>query len=299
MRTTTRPGLQAIFKESNIDTLSLDAYHLGFIVGPRINAMGRLDHALDSLRLLCTRNPDQAAALANLLGDTNKERQLQTDTALSHALSQLSSDGIIVVADASYHPGIIGLIAGKLTEKYYRPAVAISVGKEQSKASARSIPGFHITDELRKHSHLFVNIGGHAQAAGFTIDTSKIGELIEVIKTMIIPTNLLIRPSRIDCQIPISSANQELYLAIQDFAPFGLGNPTPVFESLNVSISSPKRIGSSQQHLKFKAGGLDAIYFNAPSDLALTSQASLIYSLTQNTFNGSTTLQLNIKSANL
>jgi single-stranded-DNA-specific exonuclease len=297
LRSTTRPGLQALFKLAGIEQTTIDPYHVGYIIGPRLNAMGRLEHAMDSLRLLCTPNPVQAAELANLLHATNLTRQSETESAISHATSLNPTGDVLVVASETYHPGVIGLVAAKLTEKFYRPSIAISIGPVVSKGSARSISGFNITDHIRQFSSQLVNVGGHAMAAGFTIDNKFLTEFIAHISQASIDPNLFIRPTRVDMELPLDSVTLDLYYRLAELAPFGLGNPTPTFSTSGVSMTDPRRIGQDGKHLKFRAGELEAIYFNAPLGIEQpTSNISIIYSLTLNTFNGKTSLQLNIKS---
>ena len=293
---TTRPGLMALFEESAIKP-PINAYHVGFILGPRLNAAGRLEHALDSLRLLCTKDPAKAHDLAAHLGEVNRTRQELTQHAVEHALNSLNITNLLVTADESYDEGVIGLIAAKLVEKHHRPAVAISIGEKTSKGSARSIPGFHITEHLRRFESLLTNVGGHAMAAGFTIETSKIQDLISSISHPDIPADLLVKKQRVDCEIPLSVINDSLFKKIKEFEPFGLGNPTPIFMTKNVQISNTRQMGKLNQHQKFDVDGLEAVWFNAPlstSDLAL-STVDLIYQIDENTWNGSTKLQLIVK----
>ena len=273
---TTRPGLLALFREAGLSPNSclLTPYHLGFIIGPRINAMGRLEHAIDSLRLLCTHKLDQATQLAKLLGETNKLRQDETRSSVDHALGTLDENNLpdmIIVSDTGYHPGVIGLIAGKLTEKHHRPCVAISIGETESKASCRSVSGFHITDHLRQYGDLLVAVGGHAMAAGFTVSNLNLPKLLKKLTETKIDPKILKKKQRVDAKIPLTAIDQKLIARLKEFEPFGLGNPTPIFSSLRVEISDIRKLGKLGQHLKFKAGDLEAIWFNVPSP-SLTSQ---------------------------
>lgn len=302
LKTTTRPGLLALFKEAGLNPEDIEAYHLGYVIGPRLNAMGRLEHALDSLRLLCTHDPAQADQLAAKLGDTNRSRQQLTLDSTAHAISQIETQygtdlpKLLIVSDASYDEGIIGLIAAKLLEKYSRPAIAVSVGSELSKASARSVPGFHITDHLRLADQFLTNVGGHAMAAGFTVKTDLLGSLSELLvreAAARLDDSLLVKSRRMDAEIPFSLVGFDLYQRLQEFAPFGLGNPHPVFFTPGLQLVSPRRMGKANQHLKFTVGGFDAIAFNFPSEPA--SPADLYYTLDINTWNNQTKLQLMIK----
>lgn len=298
LKNTTRLGLLALFQEAAIKKIS--TYEIGYIIGPRINAMGRLEHAIDSLRLLCTKNAKQAGELAKLLGETNKQRQDETKTAVDHALGMLDENSLpdlIVVSDAGYHPGVIGLIAGKLTEKYHRPSIAISVGEIESKASCRSVSGFHITDHLRQYSDLLVAVGGHAAAAGFTVSNHNLPKLLSVLSQTKISSDLLVKKQRVDLEIPLESVTWDLMLALQRLEPFGLGNPSPVFCTPDVQVSDVHPVGKDGKHFKFKAGNLEAIWFNGKQ--FSSGIYNLIYQIEENSFNGNSSLQLNIKFCEL
>ena len=299
---TSRPGLLALFSEAGLSIMNhepITPYHVGFIIGPRLNAAGRLEHAIDSLRLLCTKDPKRAQQLAASIGQTNRDRQEETLSAITHAMNQLTNNqltNLIIAADKSYHQGVIGLVAAKLVEKYHRPAIAISIGELESKGSARSVSGFHITDHLRTAQDLLLNIGGHAMAAGFTVENSQLEALIAKLTAIEIDPKLLVKTQRVDAEIPLSAVGYELSAKLKAFEPFGLGNPTPVFSTPGVEISDIRRIGKDNKHIKFIAGGLDAIWFNAPSTWPLApSTCNLIYQIEENTWNGQTKLQLLIK----
>jgi len=294
---TVRPGLLALYEIAGIKNIS--AYHVGFIIGPRLNATGRLTHAMDSLRLLCTTNPNRATDLAKTLNDINIRRQQLTETQTQHALSQITPNSLIVVADKSYDEGVIGLIAAKLVEKYFRPAIVISVGETVSKASARSISGFHITEYLRKFETLFSSVGGHAMAAGFSFPSSKLSEVITQLAKSEVPKELLIKKDRFDLELPLEYVSWDLYLGISDMQPFGLGNSTPVFLAKDIQIMDPKIIGKSGTHLKFIAfqNGISfpCVWFNPPI-LKLPTSANYYYQIDSDTYRGPGNLQLITKN---
>jgi single-stranded-DNA-specific exonuclease len=304
LNTTNRPGLLALFVQSGISPGHIGSYEVGFIIGPRLNAMGRLEHALDSLRLLCTTDPARALSLAKTLNDTNVLRQDLTVQSVETAVSSLNKSDIpavILVSDTKFNEGIIGLVAAKLVEEFYRPALVVSVGEHLSKGSGRSVPGFHLTDFLRHNSDYLQSVGGHEMAAGFSLLTSDLDKFIAQIShsAELVDTSGFVRTERIDAEIPIALVGDKLYQQIKEFAPFGLGNPRPVFLSRHVPIAFPKRIGRDMSHLKFSAAGIDAIYFRAPPDLSLpVTLDRLVYSVDQNTFNGLSRLQLYIKKIN-
>ncbi|MBI5358945.1 single-stranded-DNA-specific exonuclease RecJ [Candidatus Amesbacteria bacterium] len=294
LQNTRRVGLLALIQEAMIKKIT--PYEIGFIIGPRLNAMGRLEHAIDSLRLLCTHDVDQAAKLAKLLGDTNRQRQDETKNAVDHALGMIDENNLpdlIVVSDTGYHAGVIGLIAGKLTEKYHRPSVAISIGETESKASCRSIVGFHITKYLRNFDKLLMAVGGHSMAAGFTVSNSNLPKLLKKLNNIKIDPKILVKKQRVDLEIPLSSINYELLSKLKELEPFGLGNPSPVFSTSGVEVSNVKSVGKDGKHMKLKVGELDAIWFNAK--IITDGLADVVYHLEINEFNGKTSLQLNVR----
>src|SRR3989344_5889375 len=181
--------------------------------------MGRLEYAMDSLRLLCTRDFKRAEALAVKLGSTNRRRQELTIEAFEHAKFKIQNSkfriqNLLFVADKSYQQGVVGLIAGRLVEEFYRPSIVLSVGKKYSKASARSISGFNIIEVIRTASDLLVDAGGHPMAAGFTIETDKISLLekkLEELAEGLLDGDKLKKILNIDLEVLLPDMNFEFY----------------------------------------------------------------------------------------
>src|SRR3989338_9456538 len=172
---TTNLGLLSLINESGISSGSIGSFEIGYMIGPRLNAIGRLEHAIDALRLLCTKDPAKAKNLAKLLCQTNTQRQQMTTQAYEQARVIVDSKKKIhVLISGQWSSGIIGLIAGRITEEYYHPTIAISLGKVISKGSARSIDGINIVELIRKHADLLIDVGGHPGAAGFSIENKHI-----------------------------------------------------------------------------------------------------------------------------
>ncbi len=262
LKKTTRPGLLALFEEAQIDRENLDVYAIGHVIGPRLNAMGRMESAMDSLRLLCTKDNMRARVLANKLGVTNRERQVLTKSLGEHAIAAFSNKPLAIsekkkllfIADDSYEQGIIGLVAGKLVEEFYRPAIVLAKGEKYSKASARSVSGFNIIEFIRSASHLLVDAGGHPMAAGFTVETEKILELQKVLEDLAeeqLHDGLLTRILKIDSEIPLDLVSQELFNELQKLGPFGMANFEPIFAS-KVVIQEARKIGAEGKHLKLR-----------------------------------------------
>lgn len=316
MKKTHRVGLNALIADAGITKEAIETYAISHMLAPRLNAMGRIEHALDALRLLCTTDADKAAIFAQKLGLTNKARQQMTEDTVLHAHGLLPKSSknlrkLIFLSHESYNPGIIGLVAGKMTEEYYRPAVVVSVGDEFSKASARSIPGFNIIEAIRKCSGLLVDAGGHPMAAGFTIETKNLGKLqkkLETIAQREIDEEQLKRVLHVDMEIPLNAATESLWKKIREFAPFGIGNPQPVFASRSLTVADVRLIGATQKHMKFKVGmtGLrkqvDAIAFNMADmygKLKSDTAIDLAYTIDMNEWMGRKNLQLKVRDIRL
>ena len=309
LRKTSRPGLLALFQEAIIDASMITPYHIGHIIGPRLNAMGRMESAMDSLRLLCTKDNNRAAMLASVLGSTNKDRQLITQNSSLHAIEQFRNKkikNILFIANKTYEEGVIGLIAGKLVEEYYRPAIVISIGEKVSKASARSVSGFNIIEFIRTSQELLLNAGGHPMAAGFTIETEKISLLQERLEKSIdqyLTEEILTATLKIDTETPFSIITKKLYDAIQTLAPFGMKNPEPVFLTKNVVVQDNRVLGQGK-HLKLVVSDsdgshpIDAIAFSMgerEQEARKGKVLDIVYTIDENEWKGNKKLQLKIK----
>ena len=307
LRETKRPGLLCLFEEAQIKKEKIGTYEVGFIIAPRINAMGRLVHAIDSLRLLCTKDLRRARELADLVGRTNFERQKIVETVVAHAKEKLGNEvkeSVIVLSHESYHEGVIGLAAAKLVERFYRPAIVLSKKKDISKASARSIAGFNIIEAIRKLEGLYIEGGGHPMAAGFSIETSKIevfAKKINEISKPLLTEEILSRKLKIDLEINFEQINSKLVERVKDFEPIGLGNFAPSFLTKKVEVLETRTVGKENTHLKLKlkkdSQVFDAIAFGLAKTHPLLSNAcvDIVYSIEENIWNNQTSLQLKIK----
>lgn len=298
---TKRIGLQKLFRDSKIDNVGV--YEIGYIVAPRINAMGRLAQATDSLRFLCTRDPKKAEGFNKLLNETNIKRQKVVDEVLTKVLKQVQDTEKVIVISGEYHEGVIGLASGKITEKLYKPSIVLSVNGDISKASARSIHGFNIIEAI-KETELILEGGGHPMAAGFSIETSKIEEFrlkINKVSGSKLTDEILERKLKIDLELKFDLINEELVEELKKFEPSGQGNYSPVFVSNNVKIIESKTVGSDGKHLKLKLeqNGIkfDAIWFNAKSEFVSSKpvKADMAFTVEENVWNSKTSIQLKIK----
>jgi single-stranded-DNA-specific exonuclease len=282
------------------------------MIAPRINAMGRLAKAIDSLRLLCVRNPIKAKELAKSLTQTNLERQKIVDEVVLHARNMVIKDysqKVIILAHESYHEGVIGLAAGKLTEEFHRPAIVISKGKEMEKASARSIPGFNIIENLRKLDKYLQAGGGHPMAAGFSIAVSDIDIFIQKFKKLsdsLLTEEILERKLKADIEIGFKNLDMKLEEKLEEFAPFGLGNSSPVFVTRGTEVVEAKTVGREMKHLKLILRNEDKVFgaigFNLGNllpELMRKRKIDIAYNLEKNVWNNSVELQLKIKDLKL
>ncbi|TSC53167.1 MAG: single-stranded-DNA-specific exonuclease [Microgenomates group bacterium LiPW_16] len=309
---TKRIGLKALIAEVGCQRGKIGVYEIGHILAPRLNAMGRMEHAMDSLRLLCTRDSQRASNLARHLDQTNRARQELMKQTLDHAKSsnQLTSQSIgklIFIHHESYQQGVIGLVAGKLVEEFYRPAIVIWRGETFSKASARSINGFNIIEAIRKTQDLLVDAGGHPMAAGFTVETRNL-EILQKRLTEIAEKELdeekLTRVLKIDCEVGLEDLNFELYGNIAEFSPFGLGNPEPVFATRGVIVKDVRAVGSNGRHLKLlithnsSPTTISAVAFGFGKlfpQLSPETPIDVAYTLSVDEWNGENRLELKIR----
>ena len=309
LRKTNRPGLKALFSLAKINSEDIGTFHVGFIIAPRLNAMGRISDALESLRLLCTKNNRKALELAKVLNSTNFSRQTATIEAVEDARVKArgkTANKLLYIADSSYKEGVIGLVAGRLAEEFYLPSIVISKGKKLSKGSARSVKGFNIINFLREANDLMVNVGGHPMAAGFSVETSKI-ELLEKrlysITKKFIKDEHLERVLNVDLELPEDLINLKTYDFIQKLSPFGMANPEPIFLTKNLIIDSMKTVGKDGKHLKINFQLpvsnliMQGIYFGIGNgnNIKVGDKVDVVYSLDVNEWNGNKILQLKIK----
>lgn len=262
-----------------------DSEWIAFQLAPRINAVGRLGQAALAVELLITENPSRAEELARYINGLNEQRKSLEQSIYLKALRQIKetcdpeNDPAFVLADVDWHQGVIGIVAGRLAEKFHRPVILISLSKTQSRAavgSGRSVPGIHLYEALAACAHHLERFGGHAQAAGLSIDEQRIPafrhEFCQYVADHCDPRGT--SPElEIDCQFPLGVFSLEVVEQIEKLAPFGEGNPRPIMCCDNVTLVEPPRsVGKGQQHLAFRVrhGGsvMRAVAFGAGERLA-------------------------------
>lgn len=300
---TQRIGLKKLFVVSGLLGKPIGTYEVNFMIAPRINASGRMAEGMDALRLLCTRNMGRAQSLAEQLNSINLDRQNTVEEALKLAEQDFSQkeSSVIVLSSQSYHEGIIGLIASRIVEKYYRPTIVLSVKGEIAKASARSIAGFNIIDAIRFHEDLILEGGGHEMAAGFSINITNIelftNKINEYAKPLL-SNEVLDRKVKIDCLLDFHLINQKAYNILRSLEPHGTGNPAPLFASKNVKVVSQKLVGKESNHLKLVLESenkkINAMIFNQ-SETIESEFIDVAYRMSENTWNGNTSIEMMIK----
>jgi single-stranded-DNA-specific exonuclease len=256
---TERLGLSALVAAAGLRPECVDSEAIAYALGPRLNAAGRLAHADLSLRLLLTPDEGEAAELARQLDALNQERQRQTEQALAMAADLLAAEDaeapLIFIGHPDISEGIVGLVASRLVEERYRPAIVYQRGESESRASCRSIPEFDIMDALGQQGHLLVRYGGHPRAAGFTVANANLDALQEGLLEQAVRELAgveLSPPLAIDAELPLGRLRGEDIRWLQCFGPYGQGNPEPAFLSRGVSVAEARLLGNDGQHLRLK-----------------------------------------------
>lgn len=307
MRQTRRQGLFSLANVSGISVPTINATHIGFMLGPRLNAAGRLESAQAAYELLTTGDVFVAGQLAQQLDVQNRERQALTRKiqaeAESLALAEDPQAPILFAVHPGFNSGVVGLAAARLVEMYYRPAIVGQQGEETTRCSCRSIPEFHITAALDRCADLLVRHGGHAAAAGFTVRNENLEALKGRLKTIAGEqlSGLDLRPTlAADLEVPLADLRPELLKHLDYLQPTGYGNPEAVFVSRNVQVKSARSVGAEAKHLKLAVSDgrltFDAIGFRLGHLLGdLPPRVDILYTFESNEYNGRSSLQLNLK----
>ncbi len=311
LNATQRPGLKALIDVAGLVQGKIDSSAIGYMLGPRINAAGRLDDAVRAYDLLLADSLGQARGLADELNRTNRERQELTKRVQEAARNKAEAEGkqlkrIVVIDDAEFPAGVVGLVAGKLVEEWGRPVLLIERGEHESRGSARSVAGFSIIDALTSCKELFVRFGGHAAAAGFTIANAQIEVLdarLQELAASALTEEMLTPTLHIDAEVELGSLNWDLLSDLGRLEPFGQANQQPVLMSSAVEVADARTRGADQQHLRLllrKNGGptIEAIAFrmgHLADALRRHPQIDIAYTLEAREWNGERSLQLNVK----
>jgi single-stranded-DNA-specific exonuclease len=308
IRETKRQGLYSLAGVADMKIDKVTAGNIGFMLGPRLNASGRLESALASFELLTTTDFMRAGQLAMQLDTQNRQRQSITramqEQAEAIAMSEDPEAFLLFAAHEEFNPGVVGLAASRLTEMYYRPAIVAAKNTEETRGSCRSIPEFHITDALDLCKDLLVRHGGHAAAAGFTVKNENLPELVSRLKEIAkdqLGSKDLRQTLSADMEVPLSNLDFEVLEHLKFLEPTGYGNPEAVFVSRNVKVKVARTVGAEGRHLKLtledeRGVTVDSIGFRMGHlKPDLPPYVDVLYHFEANEYNGRRTLQLNLK----
>jgi single-stranded-DNA-specific exonuclease len=309
MRQTSRQGLFSLAAVAELNLAKVNAGNIGFGLGPRLNAAGRLKEALAAFELLTTNDVFKAGELAQQLDMQNRERQRITRDMQTRAEEIAIDDDpnayLLFAADENFNSGVVGLAASRLTEKYYRPAIVASKGEEETRGSCRSIPEFHITDALDQCADLLVRHGGHAAAAGFTVRNENLSALVSRLKAIAqekLSAEELKPTVTADAEVSLVEIRPDLYeKCLRYLEPTGYGNREASFVARRVRVKSSRTVGADAKHLKLsledeKGFAHDAIGFRLGDwHKNMPAHVDILFTYEVNEYNGRVNYQLNLK----
>ena len=306
-----RPGIKALKEVAGIKPGSMRATALHFMLIPRINAAGRIADANDVVKLLLTDSDDEAMRLAEWLNGLNVRRQEIGESVFSEAMDMLQASGIgpegtgaIVVCKEGWHRGVLGIVAAKMTEIFYRPSFILSVEAGVARGSARSIPSFDIYHGLSRCNELLMTFGGHKQAAGLSLSSGDIDSFRDMISRLVLETvaeDDMVPVLRIDAPLKLSDVTADFVREITCLEPFGYGNEEPVFGAKRLEIVQSRIVGNNhlKMYLKQNGKGIDSIGFDLGGMLDEVGPGAMVdaaFVPMMNEWDGGRNLQLNLKS---
>ena len=309
LKTTKNEGLHALMQCTGVDTANLNTYHIGFVLGPCINAGGRLDTAKRALELLNASNRREAVTLAADLKELNDSRKEMTEEGVEEAVRQIESsswkdDQVLVVYLPKCHESIAGIIAGRIKERYYRPTFVLTRGETGVKGSGRSIEAYDMFAEMSRCRELFTKFGGHKLAAGLSLEEEKVEVFRKRINELadLTEEDLQMKVS-IDMRLPFPYINEELIHELKILEPFGKGNGKPLFAESKLRVIQPRIFGKNRNVLKCRledqqGNQMEAVYFGEVEDCLQQMEKKQIMSFTYyptvNEYMGKRTIQLTI-----
>ncbi len=302
-------GLQALATVAGLAGKTINAGHIGFMIGPRLNAVGRLDEAKKGTALLLSEDADFAKRAAEKFNQLNEQRRNSETEILKEAITKIESvavhmaSGTIVVWGKGWHHGVIGIVASRLVERYYRPCIVLAEDGDRLKGSARSIADYSIYNAIRGQANLLEKFGGHQQAAGLTLKKDNLMSFIDGLKqynATHLTADLLFPRIKVDAAINAAQINHATIDSIEQIQPFGVGNARPTFALTGMMVEQARRIGRAANHLKLvgnaKGKLLDVIQFNYQPEYAVPQyhcRVDSVFNLALNRFNGVESIQLN------
>ncbi|MEA1871960.1 MAG: single-stranded-DNA-specific exonuclease RecJ [Chloroflexota bacterium] len=306
LNNSSRVGIQEMVKLAGLRLGELGAEDISWVLGPRLNAAGRMNNASTSYQLLTTQSSEEARLLALELEEKNVERQKLTSEVLSRAREKLAAKlhlPVLIDGDESYSIGVIGLVAGKLADEFYKPTIIINLGPELCQSSCRSIPEFDVAAALEECHNLLTTFGGHPLAAGFTVTRQNLAQLEERITALATDQlgHLDLCPEIvIDADVPLSILAGDTFNLIQKLSPFGRGNPQPTFLTRQVEVIECRNFGNQGEwlRLKLKQGNVtwQAVDFESRRTREeIPSYIDIVYNLEKSRWNGEEVLSLNLR----
>ncbi len=305
LNNSSRVGIQEMVKLAGLKPGELDAGDISWVLGPRLNAAGRMNNASTSYQLLITQSLEEAHLLALELEEKNVERQKLTSEVLSRAKEKLAAKlhlPVLIEGDESYSIGVIGLVAGRLVDEFYKPAIIVNLGPELCQGSCRSIAEFDIAAALAKCQDLLTAFGGHPLAAGFTVARRNLAQLEQRLTNLAADQlgRLDLRPELvIDAELPLTVLAGDTFNLIQKLSPFGWGNPQPTFLTRQVEVIECRNFGNQGEwlRLKLKQGNVtwQSVDFESQRKQAeIPSHIDIVYNLEKSHWNGEEVLSLNL-----
>jgi single-stranded-DNA-specific exonuclease len=315
LNSTKRVGLKELMKAAKIEGRCLESWNIGFQIGPRLNASSRMGSAGNAYNLLSTKDKAEAVKEAELLNERNQRRQRETEELVAEVEEQIKKQldekifiGICPDKANPWNEGIIGLVAGRIAEKYYRPTLIITKAEKGYKGSGRSVEELNLFEAIEEAGDLLGNHGGHPMACGFNVSAAQLPLFADKIRKIVKRklSQIELEPKlKIDCEIELDQASRSLYREIKRLAPFGQHNPEPKFLSENIQIKDVTKMGMNAQHIKFRLGSAGPSRANAVwgigfnhagewGDFRIGDLVDAVYTLDENEFNGNTTLQLKL-----
>jgi single-stranded-DNA-specific exonuclease len=310
-------GIRALITGANLDGQTIDSFHVGFLLGPRLNACGRMGHARLAVEMLTEATPARATEIATYLEQQNRQRQETERAILDQAIAQADQMGMtgpgthaIVLGHKGWHPGVIGIVASRLVDRFYKPTIMVALDDDEGHGSGRSIAGFHLAKALDACTHTLVRHGGHEMAAGLGLRAEKFEDFrtafLDHARTALV-ADQLVPVLKIDSLAQLGDVTEALVHEMQRLGPFGQGNPRPVIACRGVTLTAaPKRVGKKGEHvqlfLRQDNRFMKAIAFNAaslcdqlkpgrPIDLAVEPQL--------NEWNGNVSVELQVKDISI
>ena len=258
LKNTKNQGLQELIRANSLEDAKITAYHIGFVLGPCINASGRLDTAARSLALLNAKTKEEAARLAGDLTALNQSRKALTEKGKEEAIriietTELKNDRVLVVYLPDCHESLAGIVAGRIRENYYKPVFVLTDAEEGVKGSGRSIDGYHMYEELNKCKELLTKFGGHRLAAGLSLPKENVGKFREMLnKKCTLTEEEMKEKVTIDMEMPFGCVTEGLVKELELLEPFGKGNTKPVFAARDVTLLGARILGKNRNVLKLQ-----------------------------------------------